>query len=86
MLSAPLEADHLAHRPHRVNIWRDPNDTTTIRQAGDGGGAVPTVAVTDRARTDPAPERARERLSPSPRSGVAYGGPGGAGTRRHASD
>ncbi|MER5496498.1 MULTISPECIES: glutaredoxin domain-containing protein [unclassified Streptomyces] len=55
-----------AHRMHWVNIWRDPDGATTVREANDGNETVPTVVVAGRPHTNPGPEWVRERLPPAP--------------------
>ncbi|MFJ2894064.1 glutaredoxin domain-containing protein [Streptomyces sp. NPDC087218] len=54
-----------AHRLHWVNIWRDPDGATTVREVNDGNETVPTVVVAGRPHTNPGPEWVREQLPPS---------------------
>ncbi|WP_190076838.1 glutaredoxin domain-containing protein [Streptomyces daghestanicus] len=52
-----------ARRPHRVDIWRDPEGAAAVREADGGDETVPTVLADGRARTDPGPAWVRA-LSP----------------------
>ncbi|GGT00347.1 hypothetical protein GCM10010240_37320 [Streptomyces griseoviridis] len=61
-----------ARRPHRVDIWRDPEGAAAVREADGGDETVPTVLADGRTRTDPGPAwvRALSRRAWPP--GAAY--------------